>query len=168
MGKADRLALAHVNKIDHTGWEDLLTRQAHMANLVKTRIFREPWDVDRRLSEMHLEKAKLLTVRSTAIGAAADATRFHPANAAGTFSYQYGTFSLRNEHVGDVWLLDRPNGVEAIRNESDRLKIVFANVDIACHDTHEPKPRLRTHCQSQKMTVAAMQMAEKKVWAHRS
>ena len=28
--------------------------------------------------------------------------------------------------------------------------------------------RLRTHCQSQKMTVAAMQMAEKKVWAHRS
>ena len=28
--------------------------------------------------------------------------------------------------------------------------------------------RLRTHCGSQKMTVAAMQMAEKKVWAHRS
>lgn len=29
-------------------------------------------------------------------------------------------------------------------------------------------PRLRTHCGSQKMTVAAMQMAEKKVWAQRS
>ncbi len=28
--------------------------------------------------------------------------------------------------------------------------------------------RLRTHNQSQKMTVAAMQIAEKKVWAHRS
>ena len=30
------------------------------------------------------------------------------------------------------------------------------------------RPRLRTHCGSQKMTVAAMQMADMKVWAHRS
>ena len=30
------------------------------------------------------------------------------------------------------------------------------------------RSRLRTHCGSQKMTVAAMQIAEKKVWAHRS
>ena len=28
--------------------------------------------------------------------------------------------------------------------------------------------RLRTHCGSQKMTVAAMQMADMNVWAHRS
>lgn len=28
--------------------------------------------------------------------------------------------------------------------------------------------RLRTHCGSQKMTVAAMQMADMKVWAQRS
>jgi hypothetical protein len=112
-----------------------------MAGMVKTRILREPWEVEARLAEMGLEKSKLLTVRSTAVGAAADATRFHPANAAGTFSYQHGTFALRNEHVGDVWLLDRPNGVEAIRNESARIKIVFANVDIACDDAQEPKPR---------------------------
>jgi hypothetical protein len=31
-----------------------------------------------------------------------------------------------------------------------------------------PWSRLRTHDRSQKVTVAAMQMAEKKVWAHRS
>ena len=30
------------------------------------------------------------------------------------------------------------------------------------------QPRLRTHYRSQKVTVAAMQMAEKKVWAHLS
>ena len=41
--------------------------------------------------------------------------------------------------------------------------------------SQEPKPskqakriRLRTHCGSQKMTIAAMQMADMKVWAHRS
>jgi hypothetical protein len=31
-----------------------------------------------------------------------------------------------------------------------------------------PRPRVRTHYVSQNETVAAMQMAEKKVWAHRS
>src|SRR6267378_3995826 len=37
---------------------------------------------------------KLLRVRSVAISASADATPFHPANAAGTFAYQHGTFAL--------------------------------------------------------------------------
>jgi hypothetical protein len=57
----------------------------------------------------------LLRVRSVALAAAADATPFHPANAAGTLSYQHGTFSLRDEHVGEnEWVLSRPSGVEAI------------------------------------------------------
>jgi hypothetical protein len=43
--------------------------------------------------------------------------------------------------AGSPWVLDRPNGVEAIRNDSIRVKVVFANVDIACDDEHEPKPR---------------------------
>ena len=36
------------------------------------------------------------------------------------------------------------------------------------HGRERQKPRLRTHYGSQKVTVAAMQMAEKKVWAQRS
>src|SRR5215207_9081729 len=112
-----------------------------MAATVKTRILREDWEVDPRLAYIQVEKDKLLEVRSVAVGAAADATPFHPANAAGTLSYQHGTFALRNEFVGKVWLPERPNGVEAIRNESNRIKIVFANVNIACDDEHEPKPR---------------------------
>ena len=35
-----------------------------------------------------------------AIAASADATSFHPANSAGTFSYHQGTFGLRKEYVG--------------------------------------------------------------------
>lgn len=112
-----------------------------MAGLVETRILREDWEVQRRLAELELEKTKLLEVRSTAVGAAADATQFHPANAAGTLSYQHGTFALRHEHVGKSWLLDRPNGVEAIRNEARKLRLVFANVDIACDPDREPTPR---------------------------
>jgi hypothetical protein len=95
--------------------EEFLNMEGSMPAFVKKRILREEWEVNARLAELQLEKPKLLTVRSTAIGAAADATQFHPANAAGTFSYHHGTFSLRNEHVGKVWSLAR-------RMESRRYK----------------------------------------------
>ena len=77
---------------------------------------------------------------ATAVPTKKNATPFHPANAAGTFAYQHGTFALRNEHVGhDDWRSARPNGVEAIENEEIKVRLVFANVDVACSDEHEPK-----------------------------
>lgn len=113
-------------------------------SMVETVVVREPWDVARRLAELQLGPlARLLKVRSVAISASADATDFHPANAAGTFSYQHGTFALRNEFVDDVWRLARPGGVEAIRNETTKVMVVFANVDVACSDVLRPKPRSR-------------------------
>lgn len=112
-----------------------------MSGLSPIRVLREEWEVLPRLAEMQLEKDKLLTVRTIAVGAAADATPFFPANAAGTFSYHYGTFGLRNEFVGGNWVLDRSNCVETIKNAELHIKIVFANVDVACDDEHEPKPR---------------------------
>lgn len=108
---------------------------------VESVVLREPWDVDRRLTELQLNRNRLLKVRLQAVSAAADATPFHPANAAGTFSYQYGTWGLRQEFVDDVWQLDRIDGVEAIRNETVKVKVIFANVDIACSDEQPPKPR---------------------------
>lgn len=112
-----------------------------MTELAATRILKEDWEVGPHLKALRLDREKLLRVRSVAVAAAADATLYHPANASGTLSYQHGTFALRNEFVGDEWKIERPNGVEAIRNETIRKKVVFANVDIACDDLHEPKPR---------------------------
>ena len=111
--------------------------------LIETRILRDEWDVDSRLAELGAARAPLLRVRDRAYASAADATPNHPANAAGTFSYQNGTFGLREEFVGDEWEVDREDGVEAIRNERLKVKIVFANVDVACDDEHDPKPRSR-------------------------
>src|SRR3990167_4618477 len=103
--------------------------------MTETIVLQEPWDVNRRLWELQLGPRpleRLMKVVLAAISAGADATPFHPANAAGTFSYQHGTWALRNEFVGDAWLLDRHDGVEAIRNEAAKVKVVFANVDVAC------------------------------------
>jgi hypothetical protein len=107
----------------------------------ETVIVKDQWGVDRRLAEFRLTREGLLRVRKIAIAAGADATPFHPANAEGTLSYQHGTFALRNEFVGDDWKIHRPNGVEAIRNEKLNLSVVFTNVDVACIDQFEPKPR---------------------------
>ena len=111
--------------------------------MVETIVRRDPWDVAARIGELQLAVDGLLRVRAMAVGAAADATPFHPANAAGTFSYHHGTFGLRKEFVGKIWRVERPDGVEAIINEELRVRVVFANVDVACDDDLKPKPRSR-------------------------
>jgi hypothetical protein len=108
---------------------------------IVTQILREPWDVDRRLAELGLTRKSLLKVVAVATSEAATVTPYHCANAAGTLSYQHGTWALRDEFVGPVWTLERPNNVEAIWNDSIRVRIVFSNVDIACDDDQRPKPR---------------------------
>jgi hypothetical protein len=45
--------------------------------------------------------------------------------------------------VGPDWVEDRSDGVEAIRNECLKIKIVFCNVDVACQDDPQPQPRSR-------------------------
>lgn len=110
---------------------------------IESVILSSPWDVDRRLAELQLDRVRLLRVREKALAAGANATPFHPANAAGTFAYQHGTFALRDEFVGDHWRVDRPDGVEAIRNDKIKAQVVFANVDIACDDDQKPRPRSR-------------------------
>jgi hypothetical protein len=111
--------------------------------MAETKVVREPDDVDHRLSELSLQKAVLLEVRDVAMNSAANATNFHPANAAGTFAYQDGSWALRDRHVkvGGEWELDRTDSIESIKNEKRKLKVGFQNVDIACDDDQKPKPR---------------------------
>lgn len=109
--------------------------------LVETRVFRDQWDVDLRLSQMGLSRVKLMAVRSVALAERSNATPFHPVNAAGTFAYQHGVWALRNEFVGGMWVEDKADGVEGIRNDTLKIKVACSNVDVACMDDHVPKPR---------------------------
>ncbi|MBD9445738.1 MULTISPECIES: hypothetical protein [unclassified Rhizobium] len=109
--------------------------------IVETSIVRDEWSVDARLVELGLDRHLLLEVRDVARSAASNATDFHPANAAGTFAYQEGSWGLRDRFVGEEWEVDRSEGIEAIRNTKRGLRLVFSNVDIAAHDEKKPKPR---------------------------
>nr|WP_294544396.1 hypothetical protein [uncultured Rhodopila sp.] len=119
---------------------------------ILTRILKEPWEVDPELARLNLTRAKLLKVRTMALGAAADATGYHAANAAGTFSYHGGIYGLRDELVGEHWRQDRPNGIEAVRNDAKNVILSFVNVDLACNDMHNPVPRSKKGSGAEKVS----------------
>ena len=109
-------------------------------DMIETQVWKEPWDVDRRLAELQLQRDALLNVVNIALSAGADATPYHPANAEGTFRYQNGVWALRDQIVGEKWSVHREESVEAIRNDTLKVKVAFANVSVACDDEQEPKP----------------------------
>lgn len=108
---------------------------------IETRLLKEPWDVDRRLNELGLSRSGLLRARDVALNEAANVTLNHCANAAGTFSYQHGTWALRDEFSGPLWVADRADGVEAILNKAISTRVAYQNVDRACDDESPPAPR---------------------------
>lgn len=101
----------------------------------------EPDDCVDRVGQMELNIEGLLRAADTALGAASDSSPFDPANAAGTFAYFYGTRALREEFVGERWQVDRQESVEAMRNDDLKIRVVYQNVDVACHEKLLPKPR---------------------------
>ncbi|MBR2819713.1 MAG: hypothetical protein IKE60_33900 [Reyranella sp.] len=123
-------------------------------SFVEAVVLRTPHDVERRLIELELgSRTRLLSVVAVAVSAGADATSFFPANAAGTLAYQHGTAALREEFIGEDWSLDRADGVEAIRNDSVKIKVIFSNVDTACDDDQKPKPRSRKGAGSERACI---------------
>ena len=106
----------------------------------QTIIRRDPWDVGPRLAELGLHARGIRRVRSVAVGARANATAFHAANAPGTFAYHAGLWCLRDEFVDGSWIADRPGGVEVIFDPERKLRVAFANVDRCCDDLHSPLP----------------------------
>lgn len=123
-------------------------------SLAETVVRQDPWEVGRRLAELQLGPIdRLLRVRSIAVSASADATPFHPANAPCTLAYHHGTFALRDEFVGEVWRLDRQDGVEAIVNDALKVRVIFQNVDVASNDDTKPKPRSRKGAGSERVCI---------------
>ena len=106
--------------------------ESSMAGWIETRLLDEPWDVDRRITELGLTKDGLVNAVQAARTASGNATALHPSNAAGTFGYHEGVAALRQEFIGEEWVIDRKDGVETIRNDRKGLKIGFCNVDRAC------------------------------------
>lgn len=121
---------------------------------IRTAILQEPWEIEPRLKELGLTKQGLLEARDAAVSESANATAFHAANAAGTYSYHGGTWALRDRFVGGDWVLDRSDGVETIKNDKLKIKVAFSNVDLACNSFQVPKPRTKKGAGAERATGA--------------
>ncbi|WP_343314243.1 hypothetical protein AAIB41_03575 [Brucella sp. BE17] len=97
-------------------------------------------EINSRLSEMGLTREGLVRTVHAAVVERNNATDLHPSNAAGTFSYHHGVAAIRREFLGDLWKIDRQDGIESIKNDDLQIKISFSNVDEACGFNY-PKPR---------------------------
>ena len=120
---------------------------------VQTKIYRDPNDADQRLSELRLTRKGLLRVAAIAVHEAANATPFHCKNAAGTFAYHHGTWALRHVFAGSEWEPAYLDGVEVIRNKELKIRVAYSNVDIACDDLQEPKPRSKKGAGSERVCI---------------
>ena len=66
-----------------------------MSDYDETKVFDKPWEVTRRLAELGLKKEGLIHAVRVSGTERSNATEFHPANAAGTFSYHHGVAAIR-------------------------------------------------------------------------
>ncbi|MCK2043175.1 hypothetical protein KZO83_10750 [Chromohalobacter sp. TMW 2.2308] len=98
--------------------------------LSSSELITEPSSVDRRLAEMNLTREGLLRVRDIALGAAAEATAYHPSFSPGMKSYMEGIAALRFEFIqlGSEWRLEEHNGMDFIRNDALEVRLGFSNV----------------------------------------
>lgn len=106
--------------------------------MLSTKIFKEDWEVDSRLSFFGVTKDELMTIVEMVVGAKADAVPHDPVTAPGLFSYIYGTRALRDLFASKGWIPDGTKGIESICHPEIGTKVIFQNVDSAC-DTRHPK-----------------------------
>ena len=124
-------------------------------SLIETAIH-QGLSMEQRLSELGLNRESLEKVAKVASGAKNDSTANDPANAPGTFSYIYGTRTLREEFVGEKWAIDQTESVEALRNDELQIRVIFQNVDIACEADLTPRPRSRKGAGSERVCQGNM------------
>ncbi|SFT76273.1 hypothetical protein SAMN05444141_103212 [Pseudovibrio denitrificans] len=106
-----------------------------------TAIIENPTDVERRLADFNLTIEQVTTIRDVARAYADDASPLMPLNAPGTLAYIFGVETLREQVLGEGWVIDRTSGIEAVVNHSLGIRIGFQNVDQACDRIFKPLPR---------------------------
>jgi len=104
------------------------------------RVIDEESDVSARLAELvGATKDELVQIALAAAAAKVDAVDDDPINAAGTFSYIFGTRALRRTFRAKGWKINRAGGVESVYDPERGIKIVFQNADWAADKARDPK-----------------------------
>jgi hypothetical protein len=123
--------------------------------LIRPSLIKTPSESDPRLTELNLDRDRLIAAGHHALAARATASPLHPSNAAGFFSYADGVKGLRAENMGGNWEFFRSEGVEGISNNTLKIRVLFANVNEAC-GLNDPQARSRKGAGSERVTCGDM------------
>ena len=107
--------------------------------MLAPRIYREEWEVDRRLLPFGVTQAELLEIVRGVVAARADAVEDDPLTAEGQFAYIYGTRHTRALFRSKGYLRHRKENIEAVRHPDRALSIVYQSVHLASCDDCDPR-----------------------------
>jgi hypothetical protein len=108
--------------------------------MLPIRIFREEWDVNRKLAETFgVLRDDFIPIINEVVGARALKVDNDPVNAAGQFAYIFGTRNTRAMFRSNGYHLHRENGIECVKHPEQNLKITYQSVDFAALVNHEPR-----------------------------
>ena len=118
-----------------------------------TKIYIDDIDVDRRLSELGMDRQDILDIRNVAASMhATGSSPYFPSNGAGQLAYQYGTHELRATFLKRNWEIDQSYGTNGVRHPDHKLIVLYQNVDVACSLTDLPQARSRKGAGSERLS----------------
>lgn len=118
-----------------------------------TMIYIDDIDVDRRLSELGMNRQDILDIRDVAASMhATGSSPLFPANGAGQLAYQYGTRELRATFLKRGWVIDQSYGTNGVRHPDRKIIVLYQNVDVACSLSDLPQARSRKGAGSERLS----------------
>lgn len=118
-----------------------------------TKVFKDDVDVDRRLSELGMDRQDILDIRDVAASMhATGSSPYFPSNGAGQLAYQYGTYELRATLLRRGWEIDQSYGTNGVRHPDQKLIVLYQNVDVACSLVDLPEARSRKGAGSERLS----------------
>lgn len=122
-----------------------------------TKVYIDDIDVDRRLSELGMDRQDILDIRDVAASMhATGSSPLFPANGAGQLSYQYGTRELRATFLKRKWTLDQSYGTNGVRHPEQQVVTLYQNVDVACSLSKLPEARSRKGAGSERLSQGSV------------
>lgn len=107
--------------------------------MLATKIYIDKWEVESRLAKFGVTIDELKEVANLVLAARNESVSADPLNAKGQLSYIYGTRFLRFLFCNKGWEIQRNENIESVRNPMTGERIIYQNVDVACHKFFSPK-----------------------------
>jgi len=118
-----------------------------------TKVYIDDIDVDRRLSELGMDRQDIFDIRDVAASMhATGSSPLFPANGAGQLAYQYGTRELRATFMKRKWTIDQSYGTNGVRHPDHKIIVLYQNVVVACSLSDIPQARSRKGAGSERLS----------------